>query len=46
MKSYYGTLSGIMVALSESVMKKLPDTPPGGGLMMTLYPVGNKKYLY
>jgi len=32
----------VMVALSESVMKKnLCEAPLGGGLMITSYPVGN-----
>jgi len=31
-----------MVAYSESVMKKMRAAPPGGGLPMTTYPVGNK----
>jgi len=35
----------VMVALSESCMKKVRAAPPGGGLTMTSYPVGNKTSL-
>jgi len=32
----------VMVALTESFMKKLRAAPLGEGLMMPSYPVGNK----
>jgi len=33
---------GVMVAVSESVMKNRVKAPPGRGLTMTSYPIGNK----
>jgi len=35
----------VMVAFSEFVMKNRVKRPPGGGLTMTSFPVGNKTSL-
>jgi len=44
-KSYYGTLSGSHGRSFIIRHKKSPGVPPGGGLTMTSYPVGNKTSL-
>jgi len=41
-KSYYGTLSESYGRSFRIHHKKSPEVPPGRGLTMTSYPVGNK----
>jgi len=44
-KSYYRTLSGSHGHSFRIRHKNSPEAPPGGGLTMTSYPVGNKTSL-
>jgi len=44
-KSYYGTLSGSNGRSFRIRHEKKPETPPGGGITMTSYPVCNKTSL-
>jgi len=44
-KSYYGTLYGSHGRSFRMRHKKSSEAPPGGGLTMTSYPVGNKTSL-
>jgi len=44
-KSYYGSLSGSHGRSFRIRQEKMPEAPPGGGLTMTWYPLGNKTSL-
>jgi len=41
-KRYYGTLSGSHGRSFRVRQEKSPEAPPGGGLAMMSYPVGNE----